>query len=863
MGFYLRLADAAGEGRTLAAGRPRRRRPRSPGRRAAPVADALAELERRAERARGRRAPRREPRLGRSPSRSSPRARQATRRSDARRPRRGARRRSRPRWAEAQLARGEARGGARPAAAARRARPRGGAGASRGRSARSRRRSSTRAGRTRRRGCSSARSAPRRAGPRRGSRSRRRSTAPASTRARRCSRPQTAAAFPTVPAAVRAAARAARRLGRLDEAAARLRTLLALRFDDAQARRALAQLLAERGDVAGAPALLAEALAARPVGRLAAAPARRPARRERPDGRRRGGVRRGAGALRPRSADAWERRGRARLAAGRARDAQADLQRALELGPQRPELKALARSLEPTRERFERPVPRSTPRRSPRPPRPPRRGRGRAGARRPEGDAGAPLRPLLELHADGGEGPHRRAAPTRTGATTLSWAPDRQEVRVERARVLKPDGTVVETHDESERSASEPWYRLYYDTTARTLSFPALAPGDVLEVAWRVEDVAGENLLSDYFGDLTFVDEPTRKARFEYVLLVPEARAIHANAPAGDRPRAADAPGRRGGAPLEREGRPARRPRARHAGLERGLAPRARLDLRRAGSRWPASTGGWSGTRSGPAPRCGRRPSGSPPRCSRAGGGVTAPRARAGGRRRGGAAARRLGPRDRARAGEGGVRLRGLADPLRRARVRHPRLQAVPGRPGARSAASATARTRRACSHALLDVARDRLAAGAPAHAAAGAAAGGARLAGGVQPRHRVRARPRPLARRHRLLLRHAGPPGRGSRRDGAGGEPGRGAALHHHPRGEARGEPGREPHRGHPRARRLGARCAAAGAWAAWRRPATGAPTASRTSAARSSSSSSTGPSRRSGSPPRPSPTSPASRTT
>jgi hypothetical protein len=116
---------------------------------------------------------------------------------------------------------------------------------------------------------------------------------------------------------------------------------------------------------------------------------------------------------------------------------------------------------------------------------------------------------------------------------STGWSPDRQEVRVERAQVLKPDGKVVESHDDGVQSASEPWYRLYYDLLVRTLSFPALAPGDVIEVAWRVDDTASENLLSDYFGDLTFLDEPYRKQRFDYVLLAPENRTIHANQPAG------------------------------------------------------------------------------------------------------------------------------------------------------------------------------------------------------------------------------------------------------------------------------------------------------------------------------------------
>jgi transglutaminase-like putative cysteine protease len=235
--------------------------------------------------------------------------------------------------------------------------------------------------------------------------------------------------------------------------------------------------------------------------------------------------------LAPDDPDVHERRGRARLAAGRAAEARPDLERALELRPQRPELKELVRSLEPARERFERPY--------------------LLDARALAAAAPAPL--ADEDAVVLGELKVTRVFPSGLSATFnqvvvkvltprgaeafrrhgISWEPERQEVRVERGRVWKPDGTAVDTHDESERSASEPWYRLYYDTRARTLSFPALAPGDVLEVAWRVEDVAGENLLSDYFGEVTFFEEGTRKALAEWVLLVPGGRPLHASVPPG------------------------------------------------------------------------------------------------------------------------------------------------------------------------------------------------------------------------------------------------------------------------------------------------------------------------------------------
>ncbi len=341
---------------------------------------------------------------------------------------------------------------------------------------------------------------------------------------------EVARAFPTVPGAVRAAARAARRLGRDDESAARLRTLVALRFDDREARGTLAQLLVDRGDVAGAAALLAEGLRLEPSdleGRLGLAELLAA------NGRVEEGEAQFEVALRiaPDDAEPHARRGRARLGQGRAAEAKPDLERALELRPQSPELKELVRSLEPARERFERPYVLDAP--------------ALAKAAPPPGpDDDALVLGDLEV---------TRVFPSGLSATyaqlvvkvansrgadafrrrTVSWDPDRQEVRIDRARIIKPDGTVVDTHDESEQSASEPWYRLYYDTRAKTLSFPALAPGDVLEVAWRIEDVARENLLSDYYGDVAYVDESTRKLLFDRVVLVPEGRALHASVPAG------------------------------------------------------------------------------------------------------------------------------------------------------------------------------------------------------------------------------------------------------------------------------------------------------------------------------------------
>jgi tetratricopeptide (TPR) repeat protein/transglutaminase-like putative cysteine protease len=340
----------------------------------------------------------------------------------------------------------------------------------------------------------------------------------------------TARLFPTSPVAVRAAARAAERLGRVEDAIRRERTLLAFRFDDLATRASLVDHLLDRRDLAGAVALLRETIRVAPselsahlrLADLLAANGQGDAAEE---------AFARALDLCPEDADAWERRGRTRLLAGRAREAKDDLSRALALRPQSVVLKELVRSLTPDEERFWKPYQLDARALA-------------AAAPAPAADEDAVV--LADLHVT-------RVLPSGLSSTfthrivkvlttrgadafrrqQLAWSPDRQEVRVERSLVLKPDGTVIESHEESVESTSEPWYRLYYDVLARSLSFPALAPGDVLEVAWRVDDTASENLLSDYFGDFTFVDESWRKLRFDYVLLLPESRAIHANQPAG------------------------------------------------------------------------------------------------------------------------------------------------------------------------------------------------------------------------------------------------------------------------------------------------------------------------------------------
>ncbi len=112
---------------------------------------------------------------------------------------------------------------------------------------------------------------------------------------------------------------------------------------------------------------------------------------------------------------------------------------------------------------------------------------------------------------------------------SIQYDPNAQRVELRVARVHRADGSVLEATRRFERPVGEPWYRIYYDTRDLVILFPELRTDDLVELQWRVDDVAHRNLFHDYFGDLHPLQgfSPTR--RFDYVLLSPESREFFFN----------------------------------------------------------------------------------------------------------------------------------------------------------------------------------------------------------------------------------------------------------------------------------------------------------------------------------------------
>lgn len=113
---------------------------------------------------------------------------------------------------------------------------------------------------------------------------------------------------------------------------------------------------------------------------------------------------------------------------------------------------------------------------------------------------------------------------------SIQFDPDVQRVDVRQARVFRGERSLQAART-FEQPLGEPWYRMYYDTRALVVVFPDLAPGDVVEIRYRIDDVAPRNLFHDYYGDLHYLQRTVPTRHQEYVLITPTSRNFYFNEP--------------------------------------------------------------------------------------------------------------------------------------------------------------------------------------------------------------------------------------------------------------------------------------------------------------------------------------------
>ncbi|MFL5388275.1 MAG: DUF3857 domain-containing protein [Myxococcales bacterium] len=329
---------------------------------------------------------------------------------------------------------------------------------------------------------------------------------------------------PRLARAQKAAAAAHRRTGRAALAEADLRAALQLRFDDVEARSELTGLLLDRGDLDGALALIGDAVALDPS---AFGPRLRAAELLSENGRKLEADKAYAQTLdlAPDDPDVREALGRHKLRTGDETGALAAFTRSLSLRPQNPGLRELMRSMRPE-EQYATPYLQDAAALA----------KESAAATGDDFDVLADVTVTRVFPNGLSSRTHQLVirALTSRGVDqarwqSLSYSPDRQVVRVERARILRKDGTVIEARSEGERNVSEPWYAMYYDLRNRVVGFPQLEPGDALELVTRIDD-SGSNFFADYFGDFAYLQGSARRHVSEYVLLGPPGRTFYVSA---------------------------------------------------------------------------------------------------------------------------------------------------------------------------------------------------------------------------------------------------------------------------------------------------------------------------------------------
>jgi tetratricopeptide (TPR) repeat protein len=114
----------------------------------------------------------------------------------------------------------------------------------------------------------------------------------------------------------------------------------------------------------------------------------------------------------------------------------------------------------------------------------------------------------------------------------FSYETDSAVVQVRAARVYRKDGTIDEAVESGAGAmADDPSLAIYTSARAYYVRFPRLEPGDVVELQYRIEDVAPRNAFADYFGEVVYMQSPEPTSRAEYVLLTPKARTFYFNDP--------------------------------------------------------------------------------------------------------------------------------------------------------------------------------------------------------------------------------------------------------------------------------------------------------------------------------------------
>jgi tetratricopeptide (TPR) repeat protein len=114
----------------------------------------------------------------------------------------------------------------------------------------------------------------------------------------------------------------------------------------------------------------------------------------------------------------------------------------------------------------------------------------------------------------------------------FAYENDSQAVELRAARVYRAGGRVEEAIESGAGAMEDdPAISMYTSARSYYVRFPRLEPGDVVELQFRVDDVASRNEFADYFGEVAYMQSSEAIGLSEYVLMTPKGRTFYFNEP--------------------------------------------------------------------------------------------------------------------------------------------------------------------------------------------------------------------------------------------------------------------------------------------------------------------------------------------
>ncbi|NUP06844.1 MAG: DUF3857 domain-containing protein [Polyangiaceae bacterium] len=107
-----------------------------------------------------------------------------------------------------------------------------------------------------------------------------------------------------------------------------------------------------------------------------------------------------------------------------------------------------------------------------------------------------------------------------------SYEGNRQEIELRLSRVYRKDGTVAEAIESGEGAANDPSIAMYTSVRTFGITFPRLNPGDIVELRYRVDDIAVKNDVADAFYDVEYLQDRDPIGESEYILIAPKTREL-------------------------------------------------------------------------------------------------------------------------------------------------------------------------------------------------------------------------------------------------------------------------------------------------------------------------------------------------